>query len=71
MKTYHPPDWEPIPIFEEWVAGMAERFGLGAITAEQVGLGAFLATMLVVALVLSLRSRSASSGVPAQQAERE
>lgn len=66
MKKYHPPGWEPIPIFEEWVAETGEQLGLGAITVEQVGLGAILAVGVVVALLLSLRWRRASSG----QAER-
>lgn len=52
MKTYHPPDWEPTPIFEAWAAS----------TAGQLGLGAILATVVLVAFLLSLRWRRAKDG---------
>lgn len=61
MKSYHPPDWEPIPIFEDWVAGTAEQLGLGTVTTEQVGVGVILAMLVVVALLLTLRWRRAPS----------
>jgi len=61
MKTYHPPDWEPFPIFEEWVASAAERVGLGTMTTEQIGMAVILAVLVVVAPVLTLRWRRASS----------
>ena len=52
MKTYHPPEWEPTPIFEAWAAS----------TAGQLGLGAILAAVVLVALLLSLRWRRPKAG---------
>ena len=52
MKSYHPPEWEPTPIFEAWAAS----------TAGQVGLGAILALVVLVAFLLSLRWRRVKDG---------
>lgn len=69
MKTYHPPGWEPISVFEQWLVETGEQLGLGAITVEQFGVGALLAELVLIALVLTLRSRNASSGEPVQKPE--
>ncbi len=62
MRSYHPPDWEPIPIIDKWLAEVGTPVMVAAPTV--------LIGLAVVAVIWILRRRWATRGASVDPAPR-